>query len=38
MLKALDVKKLKEISVAVKAAGFQYVAVDCEGYRSGSMN
>ena len=38
MTKALDVKKLKEISAAVKAAGFQYVAVDCEGYRSGSMN
>jgi uncharacterized protein len=38
MSKALDVKKLKEISAAVKAAGFQYVAVDCEGYRSGSMN
>jgi len=38
MTKALDVKKLKEISAAVKAAGFKYVAVDCEGYRSGSMN
>jgi len=26
------------IGHAVRAAGFQYAAVDCEGYRSGSMN
>jgi pyridinium-3,5-biscarboxylic acid mononucleotide sulfurtransferase len=35
---ALDVESLKAISVAVKAAGFRYVAIDCDGYRSGSMN
>lgn len=35
---ALDVDRLKLISAAVKAAGFQYVAIDCDGYRSGSMN
>ncbi|HTX77650.1 MAG TPA: ATP-dependent sacrificial sulfur transferase LarE, partial [Terracidiphilus sp.] len=29
---------LKKIAVAVRAAGFPYVAVDCDGYRSGSMN
>ena len=38
MAAALDVEKLKAISGAVKAAGFRYVAIDCEGYRSGSMN
>jgi pyridinium-3,5-biscarboxylic acid mononucleotide sulfurtransferase len=26
------------MSAAVRAAGFNYVAVDCDGYRSGSMN
>jgi pyridinium-3,5-biscarboxylic acid mononucleotide sulfurtransferase len=29
---------LREMSGAVKAAGFHYVALDCDGYRSGSMN
>ena len=38
MALAFDVEKLKAISHAVKAAGFRYVAIDCEGYRSGSMN
>jgi uncharacterized protein len=28
----------QRIGAAVRAAGFQYAAVDCEGYRSGSMN
>jgi hypothetical protein len=27
-----------EIAGAVRSAGFPYVAVDCDGYRSGSMN
>lgn len=30
--------KRKEISAAVKAAGFLYAALDLEGFRSGSMN
>jgi pyridinium-3,5-biscarboxylic acid mononucleotide sulfurtransferase len=38
MPEALNVAVFKKISVAVREAGFQYVAVDCEGYRSGSMN
>ncbi|HVJ09106.1 MAG TPA: ATP-dependent sacrificial sulfur transferase LarE [Acidisarcina sp.] len=38
MAAALDVATMKVISKAVKAAGFRYVAIDCEGYRSGSMN
>jgi uncharacterized protein len=29
---------LRNISAAVRQAGFQYVALDCDGYRSGSMN
>jgi uncharacterized protein len=29
---------LKAVSTALKALGFQYVTLDCEGYRSGSMN
>jgi uncharacterized protein len=35
---ALDAARLRRISAAVRAAGFHYVAVDCDGYRSGSMN
>ncbi len=34
----LDRAMMKAISAAVRRAGFQYVALDCEGYRSGSMN
>ena len=29
---------MKAISQQVKAQGFQYVALDCDGYRSGAMN
>jgi uncharacterized protein len=29
---------LRNISAAVRQSGFQYVALDCDGYRSGSMN
>jgi pyridinium-3,5-biscarboxylic acid mononucleotide sulfurtransferase len=35
---ALDVSIMRRISSAVRKAGFQYVAIDCDGYRSGSMN
>jgi pyridinium-3,5-biscarboxylic acid mononucleotide sulfurtransferase len=35
---ALAVQKLRAMAVAVRAAGFQYVSLDCEGYRTGSMN
>ena len=34
----LEVSKMRRISAAVRKAGFQYVAIDCDGYRSGSMN
>jgi uncharacterized protein len=35
---ALEVGLMRRISAAVRKAGFQYVAIDCDGYRSGSMN
>lgn len=35
---ALTVAAFRNISAIVKKAGFKYVAVDCDGYRSGSMN
>lgn len=35
---ALDAGRLRQMSAAVRAAGFNYVALDCDGYRSGSMN
>jgi pyridinium-3,5-biscarboxylic acid mononucleotide sulfurtransferase len=38
MARALDAAFLRRISAAVRAAGFPYVALDCDGYRSGSMN
>jgi uncharacterized protein len=38
MAAALAVGTLRAIAVRVRAAGFQYVALDCEGYRTGSMN
>ena len=34
----LDSAQLKSLSKALKAIGFTHVAIDCEGYRSGSMN
>jgi pyridinium-3,5-biscarboxylic acid mononucleotide sulfurtransferase len=34
----LSIEKFQRISSIVKKAGFKYVAVDCDGYRSGSMN
>jgi pyridinium-3,5-biscarboxylic acid mononucleotide sulfurtransferase len=35
---ALNGAMLGRIGKAVRAAGFQYAAIDCDGYRSGSMN
>ncbi len=35
---ALRPEFFRQMSAAVRAAGFHYVAVDCDGYRSGSMN
>jgi len=35
---ALRPDRLAQMAAAVRAAGFPYVAVDCDGYRSGSMN
>lgn len=34
----LSLATLNEITAAAKAAGFTYVTIDAEGYRSGSMN
>lgn len=36
--RALDLAMLDTISAAVRAAGFTYVTLDTQGYRSGSMN
>jgi pyridinium-3,5-biscarboxylic acid mononucleotide sulfurtransferase len=38
MAAVLQVAKMKAIAAVVRAAGFRYVSLDCEGYRSGSMN
>lgn len=38
MAQALSPESFRRIATAVRAAGFPYVAVDCDGYRSGSMN
>lgn len=38
MAGALRPEFFREMSAAVRAAGFHYVAVDCDGYRSGAMN
>jgi uncharacterized protein len=35
---ALSMAMLDRISSGIRAAGFTYVALDTEGYRSGSMN
>jgi pyridinium-3,5-biscarboxylic acid mononucleotide sulfurtransferase len=35
---ALNREMFHRIGIAVRAAGFQYAAIDCDGYRSGSMN
>jgi uncharacterized protein len=36
--RALAMEMLDAISAALKLAGFQYVTLDCTGFRSGSMN
>jgi uncharacterized protein len=38
MAAALETGTLKKMATAVRAAGFRYVSLDCEGYRTGSMN
>ena len=38
MAAVLQVGKMKAMAAVVRAAGFRYVSLDCEGYRSGSMN
>ncbi len=38
MATVLQAGRMKAMAAVVRAAGFQYVALDCEGYRSGSMN
>jgi uncharacterized protein len=38
MAAALAPEMFRKMGAAVRAAGFPYVAVDCDGYRSGSMN
>lgn len=38
MAAALSPEVFARMAVAVRGAGFPYVAVDCDGYRSGSMN
>lgn len=38
MAAALRPELFRRMSTAVRAAGFHYVTVDCDGYRSGSMN
>ena len=38
LARALSIDMLARITAAVKAAGFTYVTLDTEGYRSGSMN
>jgi uncharacterized protein len=36
--RALTMEMLDAITVALKQAGFQYVTLDCSGFRSGSLN
>jgi uncharacterized protein len=38
MAEWLSPERFKPISKRVRAAGFQYVSIDCDGYRSGAMN
>jgi len=38
LAQALNLAVLDRITDAVRAAGFVYVALDTQGYRSGSMN
>lgn len=36
--KKVDLKKLKAVSERIKKSGFKYVALDLDGYRTGSLN
>jgi uncharacterized protein len=36
--RALSMEMLDAITLALKQAGYQYVTLDCSGFRSGSMN
>ncbi|TRZ54545.1 ATP-dependent sacrificial sulfur transferase LarE [archaeon] len=36
--KNIDLKKLKAVSKRIKKSGFKYVALDLDGYRTGSLN
>lgn len=38
LMAALTPEVFRQMGKAVRSAGFHYVAVDCDGYRSGSMN
>ncbi len=38
MANVLQRGRMKAMATVVRAAGFRYVSLDCEGYRSGSMN
>lgn len=38
LAEALEPRRMKAMGAAVRAAGFHYASVDCDGYRSGSMN
>jgi uncharacterized protein len=38
MAGVLDPARMKTMAAIVRAAGFKYVSLDCDGYRSGSMN
>jgi uncharacterized protein len=38
MATVLQMGRMKAMAAVVRAAGFRYVSLDCEGYRSGSMN
>jgi uncharacterized protein len=38
MPRALTMEMLDAITAALKQAGFQYVTLDCQGFRSGAMN
>jgi uncharacterized protein len=38
MQRALDIDMAQKMSDALKAIGFRYVALDLDGYRTGSLN
>ena len=38
MAAVLQMGRMKAMAAVVRSAGFRYVSLDCEGYRSGSMN